>query len=160
MSRSSSTGGASLPRRTRTAWSVSATGDIRLSWRPAPRIEVRGEHEPGRAHIEALLNIGADTKIWHTRLQVHLLDSAGVPTPPTEEAPPRSRVRRTGYLGPTEIYPPGIGDGTVLAKVTGLIANDWDGYGIRVAEPPLTGGRPGSAGLAPVAAAGRSQPRP
>ena len=106
-------------------------GDIRLSWLPTPRIEARGQYhfEPG--DIEALLNSGPDTKIWHTRLQVRLPDSAEVPSPPTEEAPAWSGERHTGYLGPAEIYPPEIGDGTVLTRVTGLIANGWDGTGSR-----------------------------
>jgi hypothetical protein len=110
-------------------------GDIRLSWRPTPRIEVRGEYGPEPGHIEALLDSGADTKIWHTRLQIRLPESAGVPTPPTQEAPPWSHERHSAYLGPAEVYPPEIGDGTVLAKVTGLIANGSDGYGSRVADP-------------------------
>ncbi len=57
------------------------------------------------------------------------------PSPPADEAPPWSRERHTGYLGPAEIYPPEIGDGTVLTRVTGLVANGWDGYGSRVADP-------------------------
>jgi hypothetical protein len=110
-------------------------GDIRLSWRPRPRIEVRGEYNPEPAHVEALLGSAADTTIWHTRLQVNLPHSAGIPPPPIDEAPPWSREQHSGYLGPAEVYPPEIGDGTVLTKVTGLIANGWDGYGSRVADP-------------------------
>jgi hypothetical protein len=47
-------------------------GDIRLSWVPTPRIEVNGEYRPG--HIESFLGGGADTRIWHQRLQVRLPD--------------------------------------------------------------------------------------
>jgi hypothetical protein len=110
-------------------------GDIRLSWRPTPRIEVRGEYNPEPGHIEALLNSAADNRIWHTRLQIRIPDSEEVPPPPVEEAPPWSREHHTGYLGPAEVYPPEIGDGTVLSKVTGQVANGWDGYGAHVADP-------------------------
>jgi hypothetical protein len=110
-------------------------GDIRLSWRPTPRIEVRGEYDPGPEHIEALLSGGADTIIWYTRLQIRLPDSPGVPDPPTEEAPAWSRARQSAYLGPAAIYPPEIGDGAVLTTVTGLIVNGWDGLGSRIADP-------------------------
>jgi hypothetical protein len=110
-------------------------GDIRLSWLPTPRIEVNGEYSPEPGHIEGFLGSGADTRIWHQRLQVRLPDSAGVPQSPAEEAPPWSREPGTAYLGQSEIYPPEIGDGAVLTKVTAQIANGWDGLGGRVANP-------------------------
>lgn len=110
-------------------------GDIRLSWLPTPRIEVNGEYSPEPGHIEAFLDSGADTRVWHQRLQVRLLDSDGIPQPPTQEAPPWSHKPGTAYLGGAEIYPPEIGDGAVLTKVTGLIANGWDGLGSRIANP-------------------------
>lgn len=110
-------------------------GDIRLSWLPTPRIAAGGEYWPEPGHLEAFLGSGVDTRIWHQRLQVRLPNSAGIPQPPTEGAPPWSRDPGTAYLGQAEIYPPQIGDGTVLSKVTGLIANGWDGLGSRVADP-------------------------
>jgi hypothetical protein len=33
------------------------------------------------------------------------------------------------------VYPPEIGDGSALNKVTGFIPNGWDGHGSRVADP-------------------------
>jgi hypothetical protein len=110
-------------------------GDIRLSWLPTPGIEVRGEYHPGPGHLEAFLDSGADTRIWHPRLQVHIPPAGQVPPAPVQEAPPWSRERATAYLGPAEVYPPEIGDGTVLTRVTGLLPNGWDGYGSRVADP-------------------------
>jgi len=110
-------------------------GDIRLSWLPTPRIEARGEYSPEPGHIEATLKSGADTRIWHPRLQVRLTHAAQVPPPPSQEASPWSREPGTAYLGPAEVYPPEIGDGTARTKVTGLVPNGWDGYGSRVADP-------------------------
>jgi hypothetical protein len=110
-------------------------GDIRLSWLPTPRIEVNGEYSPEPGHIEAFLGSGADSRIWHQRLQVRVPNSSGVPQSPIEEAPPWSREAGTAYLGQTEIYPPEIGDGAVLTKLTALIINGWDGLGGRVANP-------------------------
>ena len=49
--------------------------------------------------------------------------------------PPWSREPGTAYLGSAEVYPPEIGDGSALTRVTGLIPNGWDGYGSRVADP-------------------------
>ena len=46
-----------------------------------------------------------------------------------------SREPGTAYLGPAEVYPPEIGDGSALVKVTGFIPNGWDGHGTRVADP-------------------------
>jgi hypothetical protein len=48
---------------------------------------------------------------------------------------PWSREPGTAYLGPTEVDPPEIGDGSARAKATGFIANGWDGHGSRVADP-------------------------
>ncbi|MGH9057224.1 MAG: hypothetical protein ACRDYY_15395 [Acidimicrobiales bacterium] len=79
-------------------------GDIRLSWLPTPRIEVNGEYSPEPGHIEAFLGSGADTRIWHQRLQVRLPDSDRIPQPPPQEAPPWSREPGTAYLGGAEIY--------------------------------------------------------
>ena len=113
----------------------SCEGDIRLCWLPTPQIEVRGEYDAKPGDIEALLSGGADAKIWFPKPQIRLPISAVIPSPPTEEAPPWSRERHTGYFGPAEIYPPEIGDCTALTKVTGLIANGWDGHGSRIADP-------------------------
>jgi hypothetical protein len=110
-------------------------GDIRLCWLPTPKIEVRGEYSPEPGHLEALLASGADNTIWHPRLQVRLPDAAGVPLPPPREALPWSCEPGTAYLGPAEVYPPEIGDGSALIKVTGFIPNGWDGHGTRVADP-------------------------
>ena len=110
-------------------------GDIRLSWLPTPRVEASGEYGPEPGHIEAFLGSGADTRIWHQRPQIRLPASAGIPQPPTEEAPPWPREPGTAYLGQAEIYPPQIGDGAKLTKVTGLLANGWDGLGTMVADP-------------------------
>jgi hypothetical protein len=110
-------------------------GEIRLSWLPTPRIEVNGEYWPDPGHIEAFLDSGTGTRIWHQRLHVRLPDSAEIPQPPTEEAPPWSREPGTAYLGQAEIYPPQIGDGAKLTKVTALLANGWDGLGTMAADP-------------------------
>jgi hypothetical protein len=109
--------------------------DIRLCWLPTPRIEASGEYRPESGHIEALLGSGVDTRIWHQRLQVRLPDPADILQPPTEEAQPWSREPGTAYLGQAEIYPPQIGDGAKLTKVTSLVANGWDGLGTMVADP-------------------------
>jgi hypothetical protein len=110
-------------------------GDVRLSWLPTPRIEVRGEYHSGPEDFEALLSSTDDTQIWYPRTQIRLPDSESVPTPPTEEAPTWSRERHTAFIGPAEIYPPEIGDGTTLTRVTGLLVNGWDGYGSAIADP-------------------------
>jgi hypothetical protein len=63
-------------------------GDTRLCWLRTPKIEVRGEYSPEPGHLEVLLASGADSTIWHPRLQVRLPDAGGVPLPPPREAGP------------------------------------------------------------------------
>lgn len=111
-------------------------GDVRLAWLPTPRIEARGERDTAPGDIEALLESGADTNIWHQRLQVHLPGTPGVLPLPSEEAPPWSHRPGSAYLGPTDVYPPDIGDGAALTRVTGLVPNGWDSFdGSRIADP-------------------------
>jgi hypothetical protein len=111
-------------------------GDVRLAWLPTPRIEARGERDTAPGDIEALLESGADTNIWYQRLQVHLPGTPGVLPLPSEEAPPWSHRPGSAYLGPTDVYPPDIGDGAALTRVTGLVPNGWDSFdGSRIADP-------------------------
>jgi hypothetical protein len=112
-----------------------AASAVSMCWLPTPKIEVRGEYSPEPGHREALLASRADTTIWHPRLQVRLPDDAGIPLPPPREALPWSCEPGTAYLGPAEVYPPEIGDGSALTKVTGFIPNGWDGHGSRVGDP-------------------------
>ncbi|HUZ51320.1 MAG TPA: hypothetical protein VMU94_02175 [Streptosporangiaceae bacterium] len=57
----------------------------------------------------------------HFRRPEKLLPGRVNPAPPTS--------------APAEVYPPEIGDGSALTKVTGFIPNGWDGHGSRVADP-------------------------
>jgi hypothetical protein len=101
-------------------------GEIGLSWVPTPRIQARGERASAPGDAEAFLKSIGSAGIWQRLPEVHLPDGANALRVPCEEAAPH--LSRTGvdYLGPTGVYPPEIGDGTTLTRVTGLIPNGWD----------------------------------
>lgn len=101
-------------------------GDIRLSWLPTPRIEARGEREAAPEDVEAFFASLNNISAWQKLPEIHLPQGSGIPNAPSQEAPPRSRHSGVNYFGPAVVFPPEIGNGTALTRVTGLIPNGWD----------------------------------
>jgi hypothetical protein len=101
-------------------------GDIRLSWLPTPRIEACGQREAAPEDVEAFFASLNNTSAWQKLPEIHLPEGTGIPCAPSREAPPRSGQPGVNYFGPAVVFPPEIGDGTVLTRVIGLIPNGWD----------------------------------
>ena len=111
-------------------------GDIRLSWLPTPRIEARGEREAAPEDVEAFFASLNNISAWQKLPEIHLPQGSGIPNAPSCEAPPRSDHSGMNYFGPALVFPPEIGDGTALTRVTGLIPNGWDSRsGSLLADP-------------------------
>lgn len=101
-------------------------GDIRLSWLPTPRIEARGEREAAPEDVEAFFASLNNTSAWQKLPEIHLPEGPGLPRVPSREKPPRSGRPGVNHFDPAVVFPPEIGDGTTLTKITGLIPNGWD----------------------------------
>ena len=111
-------------------------GDIRLSWLPTPRIEARGEREAAPGDVEAFFASMSITSAWRKLPEIHLPQGTGIPCAPSGEAPPRSGHPGVNHFGPAVVFPPEIGDGAALTRVTGLIPNGWDTRsGSPIADP-------------------------
>jgi hypothetical protein len=111
-------------------------GDIRLSWLSTPRIEARGEREPAPGDVEAFFASLNSVGAWQKLPEIHLPQGTGIPGPPSVEAPPPSGHTGMDSFGPAVVFPPEIGDGAALTRVTGLIPNGWDTRsGSRIADP-------------------------
>jgi hypothetical protein len=103
-------------------------GDIRLTWLPQPRIEMRGRRPLRQQDLENFANIAHERGIWQKIPQAFLDDMTRVPPVPSDGVAEWSSQPQTAFLDYTQVYPTDIGDGQNLSRLTALIPNGWPTY--------------------------------
>ena len=103
-------------------------GDVRLVWQPTPRIVVRGERQATPDHLKSIFEHSASESagIWRDRPSIRPLGDGSLPLQASAEAPKWSR-NGTSWIEHA-IYPPELGNGTELTKVTALLVNGFQAH--------------------------------
>lgn len=111
-------------------------GDVWLRWEPKPHVEARGMRPTTPERFGAFMGRSSRPPqgIWVDRRTIRLPGDRGVPPIPLTEAMLEADYSTQQFSEP--IYPPEIGDGTELTKVSGLLINGFQGHdGMQLAAP-------------------------
>jgi hypothetical protein len=115
-------------------------GDVRLCWRPTPKLLASGTTAATVADPQALLAVPEG--IWAEWPHLVVPSGTEVPRPPDDVLDVQARKVGTALIGPTPFEPYEHGDPGGLDRITALVPNGWAAHdAMEVVDPHGPGGR-------------------
>jgi len=114
-------------------------GDVRLCWRPTPKLLASGTTAATVADLQALLAVSEG--IWAECPRLVVPSGTEVPRPPDDVLDVQARKVGTALIGPTPFEPYEHGDPGGLDRITALVPNGWAAHdAMEVVDPHGPGG--------------------